>query len=67
MHRDFADFDVFLAELVLDRVAQLDFPMTALLGAVGAGSVVDNSSSALQAVFNPLAVAIVALVITRDG
>ncbi len=67
MHRHFADFDAFLAELILDRAAQLDAPATALYEAVGTGTVVDNVVAALTEVFSPLAVAMVALVITRDG
>jgi AcrR family transcriptional regulator len=67
LHRHFVDFDAFLAELVLDRVAQLDGPMTALGQAAGSGTVADNLVNALTAVFSPLAVAVPALVITRDG
>ncbi|HTW97977.1 MAG TPA: helix-turn-helix domain-containing protein [Acidimicrobiales bacterium] len=67
MHRHFADFDAFLAELVLDRAAQLAAPAAALHAAAGSGSVVGNLTEALGAVFTPLAVAMVALVITRDG
>ena len=67
MHRHFVDFDAFLAELVLDRVAQLDGPMTALRESAGAGTVAENLVNALTAVFGPLAVAVPALVITRDG
>ena len=64
MHRHFADFDAFLAELILDRAAQLG---AAASDAAGTGTVVDNLTEALTAVFTPLAVATVALVITRDG
>jgi AcrR family transcriptional regulator len=67
MHRHFADFDAFLAELVLDRVARLAGPMTALREAAGAGMVANNLVKALTALFSPLAVAVPALVITRDG
>jgi AcrR family transcriptional regulator len=67
MHRHFADFDSFLAELVLDRVAHLNGPASALCDAAGTGMVVDNLADALTAVLSPLAVAMVALVITRDG
>ena len=67
MHRHFVDFDSFLAELVLDRVAQLDGPMAAIREAAGTGTVADNLVDALTAVFSPLAVAIVALVVTREG
>jgi AcrR family transcriptional regulator len=67
MHRHFVDFDAFLAELVLDRAAQLDGPMIALRQAAGAGVIADNLVNALTAVFSPLAVTVPALVITRDG
>jgi AcrR family transcriptional regulator len=67
MHRHFADFDSFLAELILDRVARLGATADALHEAVGTGTVVDNVVAAVTAVFSPLAVAMVALVITRDG
>jgi AcrR family transcriptional regulator len=66
MHRHFVDFDAFLAELILDRVAQLEGVASALRDAAGAGTVVGNLADALTAVFTPLAVAMVALVITRD-
>jgi len=45
VHRHFADFDAFLAELVLDRVALLDGPMTALRQAAGTGIVAGTSST----------------------
>ena len=67
VHRHFADFDAFLAELVLDRVALLDGPMTALRQAAGTGIVAGNLVDALSALFSPLAVAVPALVNTRDG
>jgi AcrR family transcriptional regulator len=65
LHRHFADFDAFLAELVLDRIARLD--QLALRDAVGTGTVADNLTAALTDVFGPLAVAIVGLVTFRDG
>jgi AcrR family transcriptional regulator len=64
MHRHFADFDTFLAELVLDRVAKLDETANAV---AGERTVVENLTEALRGAFSPLAVAMVALVITRDG
>ncbi|MHB1488082.1 MAG: TetR/AcrR family transcriptional regulator [Acidimicrobiales bacterium] len=64
MHRHFADFDTFLAELILDRAAQLDATANAV---AGTGTVVDNLTDVLTAAFMPLAVAMVSLVITRDG
>ena len=66
LHRHFDDFDAFLAEFVLDRVDQLDARAKALLEAVGTGDVVDNLAEAITAVFESVAVAIVALVTFRD-
>jgi AcrR family transcriptional regulator len=67
MHRHFADFDAFLAELILDRAARLDGPAGALFDAAGTGFVVGNLTDALTALFTPLAVSMVALVVTRNG
>lgn len=67
MHRHFTDFDAFLVELILDRAARLDGPANALRGSAGTGTVVGNLTATLTVVFSPLAVAMVALVITRDG
>ena len=54
MHRHFIDFDGFVAELILDRVARLNVVANA---AAGTEAVVDNLTEALTAVFTPLAVA----------
>lgn len=67
LHRHFEDFDAFLAELVAQRIARLDVQADALGQAVGTGSVTDNLARALTALFGPVAVAIVSLVISRDG
>ncbi|EGJ78888.1 putative TetR-family transcriptional regulator [Streptomyces sp. Tu6071] len=67
LHRHFADFDAFLAELVLDRVRGVEDRTTTLLAAAGTGSVVDNLADALQDLFGPVTVAVVALVTFRDG
>ena len=65
LHRHFADFDAFLAELVLDRIARLDdLP---LHDRAGTGTVADNLAAALTEVFGPVAVAVVGLVTFRDG
>lgn len=63
----FADFDAFLAELVLDRTARLDGQAAALRDSAGTGSVAANLTGALIALFAPVAVAILGLVISRDG
>lgn len=66
LHRHFADFDAFLAELVLDRIARLDDRTAALLAAVGDGTVTDNLTGALTALFESVALAIVGLITARD-
>ncbi|MFG2039642.1 TetR family transcriptional regulator [Dactylosporangium sp. NPDC048998] len=66
LHRHFEDFDAFLAQFVLDRVDRMDAQAAALRGAAGTGTVTDNVSGALAAVFGSVAVAIVALVTFRD-
>ncbi|WP_399920439.1 TetR/AcrR family transcriptional regulator [Streptomyces kanamyceticus] len=67
LHRHFTDFDAFLAELVLDRVRGIEERTTSLRAAAGTGSVVDNLADALQDLFEPVTVAIVALITFRDG
>lgn len=66
LHRHFADFDDFLAELVHDRAARMDVRAATLRGAAGTGSVTGNLTEALTGVFESVAVAIVALVTFRD-
>ncbi|PPK68294.1 TetR/AcrR family transcriptional regulator [Actinokineospora auranticolor] len=66
LHRHFADFDAFLADLVLDRVNRVDARAAALREAVGTGDVVDNLTDALTALFESVAVAMVALITFRD-
>lgn len=67
LHRHFADFDAFLAELVLERVRGIEDRTAALRAAAGTGSVVDNLTGALQDLFGPVTVAAVALITFRDG
>jgi AcrR family transcriptional regulator len=66
LHRHFADFDGFLAELVLDRIGRIDGQAAALCGSAGTGTVADNLTGALIDLFGSVAVAIVGLVISRD-
>lgn len=66
LHRHFVDFDAFLVDLVLDRVERLDTRAETLRAAVGTGSVVEHLTDALIDVFDPVGVAIVGLVISRD-
>ncbi|POX55817.1 TetR family transcriptional regulator [Streptomyces sp. Ru71] len=67
LHRHFTDFDAFLAELVLDRIRSIEERTTTLCAAAGTGSVADNLAGALQDLFGPVTVAIVALITFRDG
>ncbi|MBS2961503.1 TetR family transcriptional regulator [Actinocrinis puniceicyclus] len=67
LHRHFADFDAFLTELVLDRVARIEVEATALRARAGTGTVAGNLTAALTELFGAVVVAIVALIISRDG
>jgi AcrR family transcriptional regulator len=67
LHRHFADFDAFLAELVLDRIGRIDGQAAALRESAGTGTVAGNLTEVLIDLFGSVAVAIVGLVISRDG
>ncbi|GAB3439200.1 TetR/AcrR family transcriptional regulator [Actinophytocola sediminis] len=66
LHRHFTDFDGFLAELVLDRVQRMDDQAAALRASAGTGTVVDNLTESIRALFGSVAVAVVALITFRD-
>ncbi|MEU7134880.1 TetR family transcriptional regulator [Streptomyces sp. NPDC046261] len=66
LHRHFADFDAFLAELVLDRIARIDDQAATLRASAGTGTVTDNLTQALTDLFATVAVAIVSLITSRD-
>ncbi|SDH14426.1 TetR/AcrR family transcriptional regulator [Nonomuraea jiangxiensis] len=66
LHRHFDDFDAFLAELVRARIARLDGRAAELRGSAGTGTVAGNLTAALLDLFDPVAVAVVSLVIFRD-
>ena len=66
-NRHFADFDAFLAELVLDRIPRMDPQAAALRDSTGTGTVAGNLTDALTALFGSVALAIVGLLISRDG
>jgi AcrR family transcriptional regulator len=66
LHRHFADFDDFLAELVHDRARRLDIDSIGLHASAGTNTVVDNIAATLTMTFETVAVAIVALIIFRD-
>jgi AcrR family transcriptional regulator len=66
LHRHFADFDTFLAELVEDRIARIGRQSAALRESAGTGTVAGNLTGALTAVFGSVALKIVSLLIFRD-
>ena len=66
LHRHFEDFDAFLAELVLDRVDLVERQAAELRESAGTRTVADNITDALTALFESVAVSIVALVTFRD-
>ena len=66
LHRHFADFDAFLAELVLDHIGRIDDQAAALRDSAGTGTVAGNLTDALLALFGSVAVAIVGLITFRD-
>ena len=66
LHRHFADFDDFLADLVRDRIARLDGQAAALRDAAGTGTVAGHLTEVLTDLFGPVALAIVGLITFRD-
>ncbi|XVQ10479.1 TetR/AcrR family transcriptional regulator [Spirillospora sp. CA-255316] len=66
LHRHFADFDAFLAELVEDRITRLDAQAAALRDTAGTGTVAGNLTGALTDLFGSVALAIVPLITFRD-
>ncbi|PZG10236.1 TetR/AcrR family transcriptional regulator [Nonomuraea aridisoli] len=67
LHKHFADFDAFLAELVHERAAQIGRLETALRDSAGTGSVAGHLADALIDVFGPVGLSIVGLITFRDG
>ncbi len=65
LHRHFADFDTFLATLVLTQIERLDAYSVQLRAAAGTATVADNVAHALAAALDPTATAIVSLVCSR--
>jgi AcrR family transcriptional regulator len=66
LHRHFADFDEFLAELALDHVARIGALEADLRAAAGTGTVAGNLAAALPDVFSPVILALIRVVIARD-
>jgi len=66
LHRHFADFDAFLAELVEDRIARIRTQAAALRNSAGTGAVAGNLTRALTDLFGSVALEIVSLITFRD-
>ena len=66
LHRHFADFDEFLAELVQERITRVGDEAAALRAAAGTGTVQGNLAAALTDLLDPTALAMVSLVFFRD-
>ncbi|GAA3606468.1 TetR/AcrR family transcriptional regulator [Microlunatus ginsengisoli] len=66
LHRHFADFDDFLATLVRERIAAIDAWSVELSERAGAGTVIENVCAALVRIFDPLGLAIIRLLLSRD-
>jgi AcrR family transcriptional regulator len=66
LHRHFADFDEFLAELALDYVARIVAQAAALRATAGTGTVAGNLAAALPDLFSPVILALIRVVIARD-
>ncbi|ADJ45254.1 TetR family transcriptional regulator [Amycolatopsis mediterranei S699] len=66
LHRYFADFDDFLAELVRDRLARLADQAALLRAAAGTRTVAENLIDALTELFDPVTVALTSLIFFRD-
>ena len=66
LHRHFADFDEFLAELALDHIARIGALDADLRAAAGTGTVAGNLAAALPDVFSSVILALIRVVIARD-
>jgi len=66
LHRHFADFDAFLTDLALDRVARIGAAADALRARAGTGTVAGNLAGVFPALFSPALLALIRLVIARD-
>ena len=66
LHRHFADFDDFLAELALSRVTRIANQSADLRAVAGTGTVAGNLTAALPSLFAPEVLALIRLIIARD-
>jgi AcrR family transcriptional regulator len=66
LHRHFADFDDFLAALVLDRIQRVEALSAGLRERAGTSTIEECLTAALTDLFEPVMLSIVVLVIARD-
>lgn len=66
LHKHFTDFDTFLEEFVIDRRNQMAPEAETLQEKAGTNTIPNNLTTALTALFNSVAVAIVPLITFRD-
>jgi AcrR family transcriptional regulator len=66
LHRHFADFDGFLTEFALDRIARIGGQAAALRAAAGTGTIAGNLAAVLPGLFAPPVLPLIRLVIARD-
>jgi len=66
LHRHFADFDAFLAELILDRISRIAGQAAGLCAAAGTGTVQGNLVGQLPELFAPAYLTLIRLIIARD-
>ncbi|MFC4113981.1 TetR/AcrR family transcriptional regulator [Nonomuraea zeae] len=66
LHRHFAHFDDFVAELVRDRIARLEAEIDALTEAAGSATVVSHLAEALTRIFTPVNLGLVGIMMARD-
>jgi AcrR family transcriptional regulator len=66
LHRHFTDFEAFLTELVLERIALVNAQAAELRATAGTGTVAGNLAAALQELFTPPVLALTRLVFARD-
>jgi len=66
LHRHFADFDAFLVDLTLARIALIADLGAGLRAVAGAGTVAGNLTATLPELLSPEYLALIRLVIARD-
>ena len=66
LHRHFPDFDAFLVDLTLARIARITDQAGDLRAAAGTGTVAGNLAAALPELLTPECLALIRLVIARD-